>query len=172
VKRRTWLGAGLGLAALGAGAGFAIWRTRADHAHAEASFWQMVLERPDGGSLAMASLRGQPVLLNFWASWCAPCIKEMPLLDRFHREQRGRGWQVVGLAIDSAAPVKDFLSRMSVGFPIVLGGLGGVELTRGFGNRNANLPFTVVFDTAGHVQETKLGAVHPDDLERWARSAG
>jgi thiol-disulfide isomerase/thioredoxin len=135
-------------------------------------FWQMVLERPDGGSLAMASLHGQPVLLNFWASWCAPCIREMPLLDRFHREQRGRGWQVVGLAIDSAAPVKDFLTRMSVSFPIVLGGLGGVELTRGLGNRNANLPFTVVFDVAGHVLDTKLGAVVPADLERWTRRVG
>ena len=172
MKRRVVVGAGVALVAAGAGAGFAVWRSNADRSSAEALFWQMVLERPEGGSLAMASLRGQPLLLNFWATWCAPCLREMPLLDRFHHEQHARGWQVLGLAIDSAAPVREFLARLPIRFPIVLGGLEGVALTRGLGNGNANLPFSVVFDRSGHVLDTKLGAVEPADLVRWSQRVG
>jgi thiol-disulfide isomerase/thioredoxin len=172
MKRRVVLGTGVAVVAAGAGAGFAVWRSNTDRSSAETLFWQMVLERPEGGSLAMASLRGQPLLLNFWATWCAPCLREMPLLDRFHREQHARGWQVLGLAIDSAAPVREFLARLPIRFPIVLGGLEGVALTRGLGNGNANLPFSVVFDRSGHVLDTKLGAVEPADLVRWSQRVG
>jgi thiol-disulfide isomerase/thioredoxin len=172
MKRRIIAGAGIAIVAAGAGAGLAFWRGKADRSSAESLFWQMVLERPDGSSLATASLRGQPLLLNFWATWCAPCLREMPLLDRFHREQRGHGWQVLGLAIDGAEPVREYLARLPIQFPIVLGGLGGVELTRGLGNSNANLPFSAIFDRSGHVLDTKLGAVEPADLERWRRHLG
>jgi thiol-disulfide isomerase/thioredoxin len=174
MKRRTWIGAGIALAAAGAGAGFALRRRDMDRDRgaAETTFWQMVLERPDGGSIAMARLQGRPLLLNFWATWCAPCIQEMPLLDRFHREQHARGWQVLGLAIDSAEPVREFLGKLPIGFPVVLGGLRGVELTRGLGNKDANLPFSVVFDRSGHVIDTKLGAVDAQKLERWRQLMG
>jgi len=76
---------------------------------------------------------------------------------------------VLGMAIDSAAPVREYLARLPIQFPIVLGGIGGVELTRGLGNSNANLPFSAVFDRSGHLLDTKLGAVEPSDLERWTR---
>jgi len=172
MKRRAWIGAGVALAAAGAGAGFAVWRRGVDRSIVETAFWRMVLERPDGSSLAMASFYGRPLLLNFWATWCAPCIKEMPLLDRFHREQKERGWQVLGLAIDSAEPVREYLGKLPIGFPVVLGGLGGVELTRGLGNKDANLPFSVVFDRSGHVLDTKLGAVDAEKLDRWQQLLG
>ncbi|MBC7717365.1 MAG: TlpA family protein disulfide reductase, partial [Pseudorhodobacter sp.] len=81
----------------------------------------------------MADLRGKPLLLNFWATWCPPCVKEMPLLDAFYQTHRARGWQVVGLAVDSPTPVRAFLERVPVSFPIGLAGMEGSELSRALG---------------------------------------
>ncbi len=171
MKRRTWLAGGLALAAVGAGVGLGLSRSREEHS-AETALWGTVFEQPDGSPLAMAGLRGKPLLLNFWATWCAPCIREMPLLDRFHQEQRSQGWRVVGLAIDNPAPVREYLTRLPMGFPIGVLGLDGVRLARQFGNADGMLPFTVVFDRLGQAVEKKLGAVEPQDLARWAQQLG
>ena len=170
MKRRTWTVGGMALLAAGAGAGMALWRSRRpDAREAEAALWRMRFEQPGGGELLMAGLRGRPLLLNFWATWCAPCIKEMPLLDQFHRERKD--WQVVGLAIDSLAPVREYLLRLPIGFPIGLAGGAGIELLRSFGNAHGNLPFSVVFAPNGQVLDTKLGAIEPPDLARWVQEA-
>jgi thiol-disulfide isomerase/thioredoxin len=84
-----------------------------------------------------------PLVLNFWATWCPPCIKEMPALDRF-REPCGTRWEVVGLAVDGPTPVREFLQRVPVSFPIGLAGFGGADLGKRLGNQTGGLPFTVV----------------------------
>lgn len=156
------------MAAAAAGAWWALHRRAVAPAdEASAALWGMQFERPQGGALAMASLRGQPLLLNFWATWCAPCVKEMPLLDRFQRAHQERGWRVVGLAVDSVAPVRDFLTRLPIGFAIGLAGSSGVELSRRLGNSSGSLPFTVVFDRSGQVVDRKLGALRETDLAAW-----
>jgi len=171
MNRRLLLACGVGAAAAAAGAGYALFRARRGMSEAEAAFWSLSFERPGGGTLAMADLRGAPLLLNFWATWCAPCLKEMPLLDQFSQQQRPRGWRVVGLAVDSAGPVQDYLSRLPMSFPIGLVGMEGAELSRSLGNVNGVLPFTVVFGADGTVMAQKLGAVTASDLEHWVRSA-
>ena len=98
-----------------------------------AGLWSRRFEKPSGGELAMADLRGKPLVLNFWATWCPPCVKEMPELDRFHRTYAGKGWQVVGLAIDGPTPVREFLVRVPVGFAIGLAGFEGTDLGRQLG---------------------------------------
>jgi thiol-disulfide isomerase/thioredoxin len=110
-------------------------------------------------------------VLNFWATWCAPCIKEMPELDRFHREHAAQGWQVVGVAIDQPEPVREFLQRVPVGFPIAVAGLAGMELLRALGNPSGALPFTVVFAADGRVVRRKLGETTARELAGWARAA-
>lgn len=174
MNRRTWVLGGVAAAALAAGAGFARRNEPAD-GYADvpgAQFWALRFEQPGGGELALASLRGAPLLLNFWATWCPPCVREMPLIDEFHRQQQARGWHVLGLAVDSPTPVREFLSRRPVSFPIGLAGLDGSELARTLGNAEGSLPFTVVLGSEGRVIDRKLGALKPADLARWATQAG
>ena len=171
MKRRGWLIGGAGAAAVAAGLG---WRSfsesrRETHLHATTGgLWHRSFDRPGGGQLAMTSLRGQPLVLNFWATWCPPCIREMPEIDRFQREFAARGWQVLGLAIDRLQPVREFLARTPVGYTIAMAGFDGTELTRRLGNVSGGLPFTVVFDRAGLVAHRKLGETSYDELARWA----
>ncbi len=172
MKRRGWLVGGVAAAAAAAGLG-AWWRTANNSAGAPATdVWALRFDRPGGGELVLAELRGQPLLLNFWATWCPPCVTEMPLLNRFHAQQRARGWQVVGLAVDGPTPVREFLARQPMDFAIGLAGLNGIELARSLGNSSGALPFSVVFDRGGKPVRTKLGSVHEPELADWVRSLG
>ena len=130
------------------------------------------LVRPGGQPLVMAQLRGRPLVLNFWATWCPPCVEEMPLLDRFARERAASGWQVVGVAVDGPTPVREFLQRQPVGFPVGLAGFGGADLARSLGNAGGALPFTVVLAADGRVVARKMGEAHAEDLAAWAAAAG
>ena len=184
MKRRNAVLAVAAVAAGAAGVGVAWQRSRsgdtAAKAHensqtaqtGDAALWAMRFDTPIGGQLAFAELRGRPLLLNFWATWCPPCVRELPLLDQFHRDRQAAGWQVIGLAVDSRQPVLDFLSKRPVGFGIGLAGIDGVALSRSLGNSAGALPFSVVFDRSGRVVERRLGVVHPDDLIRWTKTVG
>jgi thiol-disulfide isomerase/thioredoxin len=167
--KRRWLIGGVGAAAALAGGGWAWWRER--ETPGDGGLWAMRFERPGGGELVMAGLRGRPLLLNFWASWCVPCVKEMPQLDRFARDFAPQGWQVIGLAIDSSTPVREFLGRVPVGFPVGLAGLEGADLSRRLGNTRGGLPFTVLFGRDGQPFQRKVGETHYDELARWASDA-
>lgn len=173
--RRNLLLAGAGLAAAGLGGGLA-WRQQqraTDLSEAARAFWAASFESTDGSApLAARRFAGKPLLLNFWATWCAPCIKEMPEIDQFQREFQARGWQVLGLAVDSAAPVREFLKKTPVGFPTALAGLTGLELTRKLGNLQGGLPFSVAFDRAGEVSWRKLGPTNLAELRLLGGTAG
>lgn len=172
-RRRRLLYAGVGAAAALAGAGLAFWKwnpAQGPETMGE-DFWRMSFETPTGSSLAMQSLRGRPLLLNFWATWCPPCVEEMPLLDAFYRESVGKSWQVLGLAIDQPSAVRTFLHRTPVSYPVGLAGLGGTELSRALGNLSGGLPFTVVAGARGQVLERRMGRVTAADLAKWRQLA-
>ena len=169
-SRRHWLfGAVAGMATLG-GFGLAWYtsRTTGKSHGVEADFWQHQFATPDGQILHMNSFRDKPLLLNFWATWCTPCIEELPLLSSFYTKKMVNGWQVLGLAIDELDPVKRFLARTIVAFPVAMAGSSGVDLSRSLGNSLGGLPFTVVLDASGQIVRRKMGRVTPDELHVWS----
>ena len=178
--------AGMAAIALGAAAAGAWWRIRglesppsggaalpqpgAQAPAAAGDFWSHTVERPDGSPLALARFRGRPLLVNFWATWCPPCIREMPLIDNFARSQGASGWQVLGLAIDKREAVADFLRKQPVSYAIGLAGFEGSQWSRDLGNATGALPFTVVFDAQGQVRQRKLGEVSAAELAAWVKA--
>ncbi|MFN3415223.1 MAG: TlpA disulfide reductase family protein [Caldimonas sp.] len=157
-----------GTAALG-GAGLAWWRLRpaAAAADAAATLFAQTFEAPDGSRVALRQFAGRPLVVNFWATWCPPCVKEMPELDRFHRSHRTQGWQVLGLAIDRPEAVREFLAKIPVSFPIAIAGFAGTELGKTLGNTAGALPFTVALNAAGEITHRKLGETSYDELLSW-----
>lgn len=175
-ERRRWLAGGVALAAAAAGAWVAWEQTRDMSTNDEAlqAFWDLQLMQPDGGQMALSSLRGKPVLVNFWATWCPPCVREMPLINQFAQSQAARGThavQVLGIAVDQAANVNRWIARQPLAFPVVLAGAGGVSMTRTLGNISGGLPFTILFDAQGQVQQRKIGELSEQDLAQWASFA-
>lgn len=185
-RRRRWLFGGAALVAAAGGGGLAWWQSSsrstqpassspADEvglsAREEASLsklWALNLATPSGSTLSLASLRGKPILLNFWATWCPPCVEELPLIDRFYQENVNNGWQVLGLAVDQVAAVTNFLGKMPVKFPVAMAGMAGIELSKVLGNLSGGLPFTVVIGSQATVLHRKMGRVSVDDLKAWS----
>ena len=162
--RRALL-AGVGVAAA---AGGALWYGRqSGGGEAPAALWDQRFVRPEGGELVLAKLRGKPLLINFWATWCPPCVKELPEIDRFAKAHTGK-LSVVGLAIDGPEPVRAFLKRLPLSFDIGLAALDGSDLARLLGNPAGSLPFTVLLDARGAVAQRKLGETNFDELQGWA----
>lgn len=174
MTRRAWLFASAGAAAVLAGAGSAWWRWRLDAppvAQGLETFWGSTLDSPEGRPVPLAGFRGKPLLVNFWATWCPPCVEELPLINAFYEAQRGRGWQVLGIAIDQPSAVRQWLQRSPLSFPVVLAGLQGTEMSKSLGNQAGSLPFSVLFGPRGQVLERKLGQLHADELKNWASKA-
>lgn len=115
-----------------------------------------------------AAYAGRPLLINFWASWCAPCIREMPELDHFASTQAGQGTQVVGIALDNSEDVHAFLQRMPVGYPILLDVPGPADSGVQLGNAKGVLPYSVLIGADGRLRKHKLGPFQPGEIERWA----
>jgi thiol-disulfide isomerase/thioredoxin len=170
--RRALLLGGAGVAAAVAGGGLAWWRLKPRGGEAlPEGFWVRSFPTPQDAKLEMATLKGKPLVVNFWATWCPPCVEEMPLLDRFYREHAAKGWQVIGLAVDQAPAVRQFLTRTPVSFPIGLAGLEGTSLGRELGNQTGGLPYTVLIGAAGNVLRRKIGQISAAELGQWRSMA-
>ena len=173
-RRKTVLAGGVATVAVAAGLGWSLWRQRAAalDTQTRGALWSSSFDTPDGSKLALAAFRGQPLLLNFWATWCPPCIREMPTIDRFAREFGVRGWRVVGLAADNLAPVRKFLASVPVSYPIGLTGFAGIELSQRLGNTSGGLPFTIILDRTGEPVQRQIGEARYEQLAQWAQQLG
>jgi thiol-disulfide isomerase/thioredoxin len=172
LSRRRWLVAA-GTAAAAAGAGLAAWRLRMEGVSDQAvpELWALQFQTPAGETLSLADFKGRPLLLNFWATWCPPCVEELPMIEAFWRENAPKGLQVIGLAIDQPSAVRRFLARQPLGFPVALAGLGGTDLSRSLGNASGSLPFSVFLTADSRILDRKLGQLSPQDLQRWMSRA-
>ena len=169
-NRRKAMYAGVaGLAAI-VGAGVAWQRQAGGAGVAEElqAFWAAEFDTPDGTPLSMKTFQGRPLVINFWATWCPPCVEEMPLIDDFFRQNESKGWQVIGLAIDQPSRVRQFLAQFPVTYAIGLAGLTGTDLGKQMGNTVGGLPFTVVLDGQGKLIQRKLGKLTADEIKNWA----
>jgi thiol-disulfide isomerase/thioredoxin len=126
----------------------------------------------DGRTLSNADVAGRVVVLNFWAPWCPPCVREMPELDQFARSQAGKDVLVIGLAIDEQAAVDKFVAAHPVSFPISILGYAGLAWARRLSNDpNVALPFTAVFDRSQQLAQHKFGATNAAELTAWVRGS-
>ncbi|PFH27233.1 MULTISPECIES: TlpA family protein disulfide reductase [Burkholderia] len=128
--------------------------------------WAASLTGVDGKPASLASFKGQKVVVNFWASWCGPCVEEMPELVALSHQYKQKGIRFIGIGVDSDQNVKNFLQKVKVDYPVFVSGYAGADLARNFGNTAGALPFTVVIDETGKIRETKLGQIQPAELKK------
>ena len=143
---------------------------RAD-AEAEASVALMAAQLTDlsGQPSSIGAWRGQVVVVNFWATWCAPCRDEIPVFIKLQERHGARGLQFIGIAIDQHDKVRAFAREFGINYPILLGGMEVMELSRRAGNRLGALPFTVMIDRSGRLVGAHLGIVKEAKLEALLR---
>jgi thiol-disulfide isomerase/thioredoxin len=117
-----------------------------------------------GRKRRLSEWEGRPLLCNFWATWCAPCREELPLLDAAARENAPISLQIVGIAIDTAANVTKYLKTVEIGYPVLIADGSVITLMRTLGNTSGVLPFSVTVDGAGYLRQRKLGAYSAQEL--------
>jgi thiol-disulfide isomerase/thioredoxin len=172
MSRRHWLLSGVGVSAGLAGALFAWQKFQPQGVMDEAvqNFWLQEFERPEGGTLSFQSMRGKPLLVNFWATWCPPCIEELPLIDAFYAANQSKSFQVVGLAVDQPSMVRRYLGQKPLRFPVALAGFTGTALGQSLGNAQGVLPYSVLFAANGRLLKQKAGKLDQSDLDAWLQS--
>ena len=129
-------------------------------------FYQQRLVDASGVMRNMAEHRGHVVIVNFWATWCVPCVQEIPAFSRAHADAGGRV-AFVGLGIDSPSNIAAFNDRFKPSYPLLAAGADGTMLARAFGDEDGALPFTVVLGSDGRVIASHLGKVDDTTLKKW-----
>ena len=115
-----------------------------------------------GGQESLRDFRGHLLVVNFWATWCEPCRREIPLLQRIRAEHARDGLEIVGIAIDHAPIVQQYAATQRIAYPILLGEKGGLEMVEALG-MDMVLPFSVFADRQGQIVALKIGELHPDE---------
>ena len=155
------------IAVAAAAAGYAVntWWRSGTETEAGAALMAAQLTNLEGEPRALDAWRGQVLVVNFWATWCAPCREEIPVFIKLQRRHGPRGLQFIGIAIDQREKVDDFVRDFGINYPMLLGSLEAVELSRRAGNRRGGLPFTIVIDRSGRMVSTHLGVMREAKLE-------
>lgn len=141
----------------------------ADEMPLAAPFFALTLNTPDGKPLIIDSLKGRPIIVNFWARWCGPCRKEIPDLAEMHARYKGKGLVIVGIAVEDADnrdSVREFARAYEMNYTVLIGGVQkSIEIMQALGNPRSGLPFTIVIDRQGKIVAKKLGAMNKADME-------
>lgn len=128
----------------------------------------LTLQSIDGRAVTLpTAYSGRPLLINLWASWCGPCIEEMPELQRFAASQGSNGVQVVGIALDDPGAVRTFLQRVPVAYPILLDTPGPADAGVRLGNPKGVLPYSVLVSADGRLLRQHIGPFAAGDLPDW-----
>ena len=158
-----------GFAALAAGALVAAYRQHAPQQSASgaaAMLFAQTLPDAEGTPHNLSAYRGQLLVVNFWATWCAPCVEEIPAFSRLQTEYGSRV-KFLGIGIDTSTNITSFQQKVHPSYPLLVAGAVGTDLAREFGDRSGGLPFTVVIGPGGEVRAVKLGRVDENALRVW-----
>jgi len=122
------------------------------------------LPDPAGKEESLGQWKGKVLVVNFWATWCAPCREEMPAFVRAQTEHGPKGLQFVGIAVDQPDKVREFADEIGLNYPALIGGYGAMELSKTLGNTVMALPFTVIVDRNGQIVHAQLGLLQEEKL--------
>jgi peroxiredoxin len=125
---------------------------------------QIALPGLDGRTHRLAEWTGRPLVVNFWATWCDPCRREIPLLRTLRHERAAEGLEVIGIAVDSADAVRTYAAKEGIDYPVLVGEDGALSAVGAFG-MEAVLPFSVFADRQGRILTLKIGELHPDEAQ-------
>ncbi|MGH8735846.1 MAG: TlpA family protein disulfide reductase [Burkholderiales bacterium] len=167
-RRKVLLVGAIGVAAASAGAlaGFGLLR----YEHARRALQEVEFTDLQGKTRRLAEWRGKVVLCNFWATWCQPCRKEIPMLVALSKEMAAKDVEIVGIAIDSAVKVAEFAKDYKVSYPLLVAGPNGIDLMRAAGNQIGGLPYTAFLDRQGRIAYRTLGELKKVEvLDRLAK---
>ncbi len=126
---------------------------------------EFTLNNPAGEPQSIGSWPGKALLINFWATWCAPCLRERPLLVEYQERHRERPVQVVGIAVDRPDPVHAFMEDLEFNYPVLIGWADGMDAAAAFGVDFFALPFSVFTDTQGNILGVHTGELHAEHLD-------
>jgi peroxiredoxin len=119
----------------------------------------------DGRDQRLDQWKGKVLVVNFWATWCEPCRKEMPDFVKAQADSGSKGLQFVGIAIDQPYKIRQFSKELNLNYPSLVGGYGALELSKTFGNKLMALPFTLILDRTGKVAYAQMGPLKPGNLD-------
>ena len=105
------------------------------------------------------------LIINFWASWCPPCLEELPVFERLQQQYRPLGVQILGVSLDTAADAKLFLAQHPLSYPQLVAGDAGINLSQSLGNRALAVPFTILVNSRGELVHRQFGAISATELE-------
>lgn len=174
MNRRQWISiAGISLLALLAGVVTSQWIYKTGLASDPAikAFFANAWQTADGKPVDTTQWQGKVLVVNFWASWCPPCVEEMPTLDKLQAEFKSQNVLFVGIGIDSPSNIRQFLEMTPVSYPIVIGGLEGSNLSKQMGNSQGALPYTIIINSQGKSTSSKLGKISEEELRKSIKSA-
>jgi peroxiredoxin len=155
----------LGVGILAATAGFWMHSTRiAPTMLPIEGLWLAEFKDLSGQSIKMSSLKGQPMVVNFWATWCRPCVEEMPDFQRVSQTAEGQKVKFVGIGIDYAKNMKPFADKIGISYLLLESGAQGLDIVKSIGNTAGVLPFTLVIDRSGTVVSRKVGRIEYAEL--------
>jgi thiol-disulfide isomerase/thioredoxin len=117
-----------------------------------------------GAPQSIGNWHGRVLVVNFWATWCPPCLEEIPHFVRLQERLGGRGLQFIGIAIDEPEKVRAFAQRYSINYPIMIGQLDAIELSKAAGNKAGGLPYTLILDRSGEVVSQHYGGLNEEML--------
>jgi thiol-disulfide isomerase/thioredoxin len=168
MKRLTWPILAVAVIFTAAGAWFGAREFQPGPAAPSAvdQFYSRTMPDAAGKAADMKQWKGRPLVLNFWATWCAPCVEEMPELTALQAELQAKNVQILGIGIDNPANISAFADKYKIGYPLYVAGMEGSELSRQLGNQAGGLPFTVLVDASGKVKKTYLGRLKMEVLRQ------